>query len=91
MIEAIVIYLVIINICAYVAMYTDKKRAQKNLYRIPERTLFMLVIVGGSIGGILGMQQFRHKTKHWYFKYGFPAILVLQLLLVAGASYLVIA
>lgn len=70
-------------------MYIDKKRAKKNKYRIPERTLFMLVALGGGIGGIVGMNQFRHKTKHWYFKYGFPAIVISQIVLIIGIGILI--
>lgn len=77
-------YLVFINLAAFAAMGIDKLKAKKRAWRIPEATLFLLVIFGGSIGGILGMFLFRHKTRHWYFLYGFPLILILQLL----AAYL---
>ena len=80
--KVILIYLCAINLAAFFAMGLDKWKAKKNAWRIPEKTLFMLVILGGSVGGILGMYLFRHKTRHWYFKWGFPAILVVQLLLV---------
>lgn len=75
-------YLAIINIAAFAAMGIDKLKAKKRAWRIPEATLFLLVIFGGSVGGILGMFLFRHKTRHWYFLYGFPLILILQLLAV---------
>ena len=75
-------YLAIINIAAFAAMGIDKLKAKKRAWRIPEATLFLLVIFGGSLGGILGMFLFRHKTRHWYFLYGFPLILILQLLAV---------
>lgn len=78
----ILIYLCAINLAAFFAMGLDKWKAKNNAWRIPEKTLFLLVILGGSVGGILGMQLFRHKTRHWYFKWGFPAILVVQILLV---------
>ena len=61
-------------------MYTDKLRAKKRAFRIPEATLFAIAIIGGSIGCILGMYTFRHKTKHWHFVYGMPFILILQIL-----------
>ena len=75
-----------INILGYVIMGIDKKRAKKGLYRVPEKTLFLIALLGGSIGSILGMHHFRHKTKHWYFKYGMPLILIVQLILV-GVLY----
>lgn len=76
----------IINILGYIIMGIDKKRAKKGLYRVPEKTLFLIALFGGSIGSILGMHHFRHKTKHWYFKYGMPLILILQVILV-GVLY----
>lgn len=60
-------------------MYTDKLRAKKRAYRIPEATMFIIAIIGGSIGCILGMYTFRHKTRHWHFVYGMPLILILQI------------
>ena len=67
----------------------DKRRAKKDLWRIKEKTLFLPVLLGGGVGGIAGMKVFHHKTKHWYFRFGFPAMLVAQVvLLVAGAIWL---
>jgi uncharacterized membrane protein YsdA (DUF1294 family) len=63
-------------------MMIDKSRAKKDKWRIPERTLFLIAILGGSPGSILGMHLFHHKTKHWYFKFGMPLILILQVALV---------
>ena len=74
-------YIVILNIVAFVLMYEDKRRAKKKLWRISERTLFTAALLGGSIGGLCGMYFFRHKTKHWYFRLGFPAILCVQVAL----------
>lgn len=74
----LIIYLSTINLFAFTLMGIDKERARKGAWRIPEKHLFLSVILGGSIGGILGMRFFRHKTKHWYFKYGFPLIFLLQ-------------
>ena len=76
------IYLVIINIVGYALMGIDKQKAKKGAWRISEATLFGAALLGGSLGSIIGMQRFRHKTKHWYFKYGMPAILIVQLALV---------
>lgn len=73
------IYLACINLAAFTAMGADKRRARRDAWRIRERTLFLLAIVGGSVGAIAGMYAFHHKTRHWYFVIGMPAILVLQL------------
>ena len=75
------IYLIGINLAGFIIMGVDKKRAIRGAWRISEASLFLTAILGGSRGCILGMQHFRHKTKHWYFKYGMPAILVVQILL----------
>ena len=77
-----VLYLIVVNIAGFAAMGIDKRRATKRAYRIPEANLFMLAIIGGSLGSILGMHLFHHKTRHLYFLYGLPAILVVQLLIV---------
>lgn len=79
--SALLFYLLIMNICSFTAMGIDKKKAQKHRWRVPEKTLFLFALLGGSIGSIAGMQLFRHKTKHWYFVYGMPAILMLQMIL----------
>ena len=72
------LYLVFINVAAFAAMGIDKWKARHDKWRIKERTLFLLAILGGSVGAIAGMFLFRHKTRHWYFKLGLPAILILQ-------------
>ena len=77
-----IIYLVIINIIAFLAMYIDKRKAKYGKWRIPEQSLFILALIGGSIGAIIGMYTFRHKTKKLRFSVGFPAILVLQIILI---------
>ena len=83
------IVLVVMNIAAYVLMGVDKKRAKAGAWRIPEKTLFLVTALFGGLGGTLGMKVFRHKTKHWYFRLGFPAMLAAQvILLVAGAVWL---
>lgn len=78
----VLIYLIIVNIVGFAMMGIDKKKAIRGAWRIPEASLFMVALIGGSIGSILGMQIFRHKTKHWYFKYGMPVILILQIAIV---------
>lgn len=69
-----IIYLIAMNLIAFIAMGIDKKRAKAHAWRIPERTLFLLAAAGGSLGAWLGMYAFRHKTKHWYFVAGMPAL-----------------
>ncbi|MDF2838963.1 MAG: hypothetical protein K0S60_666 [Evtepia sp.] len=71
-------YLFLLSIVGFLMMGIDKWKAKKGLWRIPEKTIFLVAILGGSAGACLGMHAFRHKTKHWYFKYGLPAILMLQ-------------
>lgn len=80
--QIMVIYIFIVNIVAFALMKIDKEKAKRNQYRISEKTLFMSALIGGSIGSIAGMYTFRHKTKHWYFVVGMPAILFLQIALV---------
>jgi len=72
------IYLLIINLIGFALMGLDKYKARRHLWRIPEKTLFLASILGGSVGTLAGMYAFRHKTKHWYFVVGMPAILVIQ-------------
>ena len=79
------VYLVIINLLSLFLMAEDKRRARRHLWRIPEKTLFLAVILGGGIGGTAGMFFFRHKTRHWYFRFFFPLLAVLQ---AAGLIYL---
>lgn len=74
------IYLLIINFIGFFAMFLDKQKARKGKWRIPEKTLFLLALIGGSLGTTLGMHTFRHKTKHWYFKFGMPLIFIVQLI-----------
>ena len=82
------VYLLAINALLFALMGLDKYKAKRSLWRIPEKTLFLTAALGGSIGGIAGMQLFRHKTKHLSFKLGFPAILIAQLAIVGGILYL---
>lgn len=82
------LWLAAVNLAAFAAFGTDKSRARRGKWRIPERTLFLLAAVGGSLGAVLGMHLFRHKTRHWYFRFGLPAILILQLAAIAAAIFL---
>ena len=78
----IVIYcLLTINALAFIVYGIDKLKARKGRWRIPESTLLLLAIIGGSVGAWLGMKVWHHKTMHLKFKYGLPAILLLQLAL----------
>ena len=72
-------YFLVLNIIGFAIMGIDKHKATKGAFRIPEATLFLVALFGGSLGSILGMRTFRHKTRHWYFVYGMPAILILQI------------
>ena len=71
-------YLLFINLAGLYLMWSDKQRAKKRQWRIPERTLFLVAIFGGCLGTTLGMYWFRHKTLHRYFKYGMLAILLAE-------------
>ena len=84
----IIIYLILINITGFAVMGVDKWKARKQAWRIPEKTLFLISILGGSIGSIAGMYTFHHKTKHWYFVIGMPLILIVQ---VAASCYIYIS
>ena len=78
-------YLILINLAAFLLMGADKSKARHHRWRIPERTLFLCAVLGGSAGAIAGMWFFRHKTRHWYFVVGMPAILAAQI-----AAYLLL-
>lgn len=77
----IIIYFIVINFIGLIYMFWDKKKAQKGKWRIPENTLFLIAFLGGSIGTLVGMYKFRHKTKKMKFIIGFPTILILQMIL----------
>ncbi len=82
-----IIYLLTINLLAISIMGIDKQKAKAHAWRIPEKTLFLVSLLGGSLGTWCGMYLFRHKTKHWYFVIGMPLILFLQ---IAAIIYLTI-
>ena len=71
-------YIAIVNLAGFIAMGWDKRKAMKNDWRTPEKTLLGIAIIGGSLGTYLGMRLFRHKTKHWQFYIGVPFIMLLQ-------------
>lgn len=76
----LLIYLLAINVITFVVYGVDKLKARNHWWRIPEATLLLMAVIGGSIGAWVGMYVFRHKTQHKKFKYGVPAIILLQLL-----------
>jgi uncharacterized membrane protein YsdA (DUF1294 family) len=81
---SLVSYMLLMSVVLFVLMGVDKKRAARNEWRIKERTLFFIALIGGALGGIAGMRVFRHKTKHASFAVGMPLLLMLNL----GAAYL---
>lgn len=82
MIKPILLYLLLINAAGFLLMLVDKFKAKKNLWRIPEKTLFLVAALGGSVGSLLGMYLVRHKTQHLTFTLGMPLILALQVVAV---------
>lgn len=74
-------WLVFANLLGLILMGADKSRAKRGAWRVPEKTFFLLALLGGCVGCWAGMYLFRHKTRHWYFVIGMPAILILQILL----------
>ncbi|NME81931.1 DUF1294 domain-containing protein [Clostridium sp. SM-530-WT-3G] len=85
MMKIFIIYLIIINLTGFLIMFIDKNRAIHKEWRIPEKNLIGISIIGGSIGMLLGMNVFRHKTKHLKFTIGIPLILIIQ---ITAAIYL---
>lgn len=81
-IKNIIIYLLIVNIVTFLSMGIDKYKAKKGKWRIQEKTLLTLVVLGGGIGGIAGMYVFRHKTQKPRFFIGFPLIMIMQILII---------
>ncbi|MBE6918580.1 MAG: DUF1294 domain-containing protein [Ruminococcaceae bacterium] len=78
---AALVYLALVNVIAFAVYGADKRRAKKDKRRVPEKTIFLLALIGGSVGALAGMYTFRHKTRHWYFVWGIPAILAVQIAL----------
>lgn len=73
------IYLAVVNVIGFAIMGIDKQKAKRSRFRISEKVLFFVALLGGSIGAKIGMELFRHKTHHKKFVYGIPAIILLQL------------
>ena len=83
----IILYFLIINIVCFLIMFIDKRKAKKGAWRIPEKTLFLITVLGGGIGTTAGMYVFRHKTQKLQFVIGFPFITILEIIL---AIYLIV-
>lgn len=75
------LWVLALSLADFALMGVDKRRAKRGAWRVKERTFFLLALLGGSPGALLGMWTFRHKTRHWYFKFGLPAILLAQIAL----------
>lgn len=80
-------WLVIINIITFAVFGIDKKKAIDGKFRVSELTLFVLSLLGGSLGGLIAMHTFYHKTRKWYFKFGIPLILVAWAALLGWLGY----
>ena len=79
--QLVLILLAVMSVFLFVLMGLDKGKARRGARRIPEKTLFVFALLGGAVGGTAGMFFFRHKTKHWYFRLGFPLLAAAQLAL----------
>lgn len=77
----LLLWFLIINVISYLVMADDKRRARQRRDRIPERTLFLLAAIGGSLGVLMAMNVKRHKTKHASFRVGIPLLLLLNAVL----------
>lgn len=80
LVKILIVYFIVVNLVAMCMYWVDKRKAIKNKWRIPEKTLILVAAIGGSIGALLGMYLFRHKTKHKKFTIGVPAILITQVI-----------
>ncbi len=78
----ILLYVCAINVITFLIYGLDKRKAKRDRWRIPEKTLLMLAVIGGSVGAFAGMQFFRHKTKHMKFVIGVPVIFFVQIILI---------
>ncbi|WP_163101273.1 DUF1294 domain-containing protein [Peribacillus alkalitolerans] len=75
------LYFIVINIVGIVIMFSDKQKAKRGQYRTPERTIWIIALLGGAVGATVGMNWFRHKTKHTSFKIGLPVLSLLHIIL----------
>ena len=79
----LLVLMAVMSVFLFVMMGLDKGKARRGAWRIGEKTLFIFALLGGAVGGTAGMFAFRHKTKHWYFRLGFPLLAAAQLALCA--------
>ena len=79
--QIILTYLIVVNVVAFLTFGVDKWKSKRDKWRIPEAQLIGLAVIGGSIGAWAGMKIWHHKTMHKKFKYGLPAILIIQIIL----------
>ena len=79
--KGLLIYLIVMNLIGLAVMAMDKSKARHHAWRIPEKTLFLVSILGGSVGTWAGMYLFHHKTKHWYFVKGMPLIFFIHVVI----------
>jgi len=77
--NSVIAYFIGVNIVGFILMYVDKRKAMKNQYRIPERTFWLLGVLGSAIGNYIGMKVFRHKTKHRSFVIGMPVLIIVNI------------
>ena len=87
-IKNILLYLLMVNLIGFFMMWSDKRKAKKGKWRIPEQTLFAITALGGGVGTITGMYIFRHKTKKLKFIIGLPAIVILEIILVIYLKFM---
>lgn len=80
-------FLAVMNVLSFCLMAYDKHCAKNGRWRISEKSLFLTAACFGALGGVLGMQLMRHKTKHWYFRLFFPLMLVVQTVIVGSGVY----
>lgn len=77
----ILVIFIVMNMISFFMMKVDKQKAIKRQYRIRERTLWIVALLGGAIGSTIGMNTYRHKTKHFSFRVGFPLLAVIEFVL----------
>jgi uncharacterized membrane protein YsdA (DUF1294 family) len=82
-------YIVILNLTGFIIMGNDKTRAKKQQYRIKESSLWKVAFLGGAVGSYIGMNMFRHKTKHNVFRFGLPVLAILELALFCWAGFMI--
>ena len=74
----VLLWALVLSAVDFCLMGVDKRRARRDAWRVPEKTRWLFALLGGAPGGWLGMRAFHHKTRHWYFRYGFPLLAALD-------------